>query len=162
MRFSFPLWIAAALSLAGAAAADTPTAFEVLLSSPETKTFAKAAEASGMDLTIKSKPGITVFAPTNAAFAKMGQANLNALMRNPSALRRMVGCHILAEKVTAGDLYNRAAQVKGGIRVRSIGGCVWRVTGDKKGQLHIGGATVVKPNLKAENGLVNRINQVLK
>ena len=49
-----------------------------------------------------SAPGaLTVFAPTNAAFAKVPEATLNALAKNPAALKRVLLYHVVAGKVTA-------------------------------------------------------------
>ena len=83
----------AALALAVPAASAAPARQEaspsiaaIAASSPQFSTLLSLVKKAGLAGTL-SKPGAyTVFAPTNAAFAKVPKATLNALAKNPAAV----------------------------------------------------------------------------
>lgn len=162
-----PLAVALVLALAagtgapGPAAAQDRSVFDVLLSSPRYRNFVKLAQVSGMDVTLMSKDDITVLVPGDRALAAMGEGNLRALMQSPTAARRLVGCHVIGQELRAGDLYNRAVKKRAPVQVRTLGGCRLSVTG-KDGKLFVNGRSVVKTNIPASNGLVQKLNGVLR
>ena len=101
-----------------------------------------------------SAPGaLTVFAPTNAAFAKVPKATLNALAKNPAALKRVLLYHVIAGKVTAAKVVKlKSAKTLAGPSVRI------RVTGMT---VRINDARVTTADVKASNGVVHVIDRVL-
>ena len=101
-----------------------------------------------------SAPGaLTVFAPTNAAFAKVPKATLNALAKNPAALKRVLLYHVVAGKVTAAKVVKlKSAKTLAGPSVRI------RVTGMT---VRINNARVTTADVKASNGVVHVIDRVL-
>lgn len=101
-----------------------------------------------------SRPGpLTVFAPTDAAFAKVPKATLAALAMNKAKLRAVLLYHVVKGKVTAAQAMKlRSAKTLNG-KPLTI-----RVSG---GKVIVGGATVVKADVDASNGVIHVINKVL-
>ena len=91
--------------------------------------------------------------PTNAAFAKVPKATLNALAKNPRQLKRVLLYHVVAGKVTAAKVVTlRSAKTLAGPTVRI------RVTG---GTVRINTAKVTKADVLASNGVVHVLDRVL-
>jgi uncharacterized surface protein with fasciclin (FAS1) repeats len=117
------------------------------------KTLASLLQKSGLAGTLAGKGPFTVFAPTDVAFAKVPKATLASLAKNKSKLRAVLLYHVVKGKVTAAQAMKlRSAKTLEGKPV-SI-----RVSG---GKVIVGGATVVKANVMASNGVIHVINKVL-
>ena len=117
------------------------------------KTLASLLTKAGLAGTLQGKGPFTVFAPTDAAFAKVPKATLAALAKNKAKLRAVLLYHVVKGKVTAAQAMKlHSAKTLNGKSV-SI-----RVRG---GKVIVGGATVVKANVNASNGVVHVINKVL-
>jgi uncharacterized surface protein with fasciclin (FAS1) repeats/uncharacterized membrane protein YuzA (DUF378 family) len=117
------------------------------------KTLASLLQKAGLAGTLEGKGPFTVFAPTDAAFAKVPKATLASLAKNKTKLRAVLLYHVVQGKVTAMQATRlRSAKTLEGKSV-SI-----RVSG---GQVIVGGATVVKANVLASNGVIHVINKVL-
>ena len=67
-------------------------------------TLAAALTAAGLIETLKGEGPFTVFAPTDAAFAKLPAATLASLLANPAELSKVLTYHVVAGKVTAADV----------------------------------------------------------
>ena len=108
---------------------------------------------AGLAGTLEGNGPFTVFAPTDAAFAKVPQATLAALAKNKAKLRAVLLYHVVKGKVTAAQAMklHSAKTLEG--KSLSI-----RVSG---GKVIVGGATVVTPNVTASNGVMHVINKVL-
>jgi uncharacterized surface protein with fasciclin (FAS1) repeats len=117
------------------------------------KTLASLLQKAGLAGTLQGKTSFTVFAPTDAAFAKVPKATLAALAKNKTKLRAVLLYHVVKGKVTAAQAMKlRSAKTLEG-KPLSI-----RVSG---GKVLVGGATVVKANVIASNGVIHVINRVL-
>jgi uncharacterized surface protein with fasciclin (FAS1) repeats len=117
------------------------------------KTLASLLTKAGLAGTLQGKGPFTVFAPSDAAFAKVPKATLAALAKNKAKLRAVLLYHVVKGKVTAAQAMKlHSAKTLNGKSV-SI-----RVKG---GKLLVGGATVVKANVSASNGVIHVINKVL-
>jgi uncharacterized surface protein with fasciclin (FAS1) repeats len=94
-----------------------------------------------------------VFAPTDAAFAKVPKATLAALAKNKAELKAVLLYHVVKGKVTA-------AQASMLTSAKTLEGASLpiRVSGSK---VYVGGAQVVKANIMASNGIIHVINKVL-
>ena len=101
-----------------------------------------------------AKPGpYTVFAPTDAAFAKVPKATLNALLMDKVKLRSVLLYHVVSGKVTAAQVVKlRSAKTLEGENVRI------RVTG---GSVFVNAAKVTTPDVVASNGVIHIVNRVL-
>jgi transforming growth factor-beta-induced protein len=117
------------------------------------KTLASLLTKAGLAGTLQGKGPFTVFAPTDAAFAKVPKATLAALAKNKAKLRAVLLYHVVKGKVTAAQAMKlHSAKTLNGKSV-SI-----RVKG---GKVIVGGATVVKANVNTSNGVIHVINKVL-
>ena len=143
---------ALALTVPAATAAPTreqasPTIAAIAAQTPRFSTLLSLVKNAGVAETL-SKPGAyTVFAPTNAAFAKVPKA------KNPAALKRVLLYHVVAGKVPAAKVVTlMSAKTLAGPTVRI------RVTGKT---VRINTAKVTKADVKASNGIVHVIDNVL-
>ena len=117
-------------------------------------TLAKALQAADLVTTLKGAGPFTVFAPTDAAFAKLPAATLNSLLANPAELSKVLTYHVVAGKVTAADVVklSEATTVNGAkvqIAVR-----------DGKVVLN-GTSTVETADVMASNGVIHVIDTVI-
>ena len=117
------------------------------------KTLASLLQKAGLAGALEGKGPFTVFAPTDAAFAKVPKATLASLAKNKTKLRAVLLYHVVKGKVTAAQAMKlQSAKTLEGKSV-SI-----RVSG---GKVLVGGATVTKADVMASNGVIHVINQVL-
>ena len=115
-------------------------------------TLAAALQAAGLVDTLKGPGPFTVFAPTDAAFAKIPKADLDALLKDKAKLTAVLTYHVLAGKVMAKD-------VKPGA-VTTVEGDTLMVT-MKGGKVMVDSATVVKTDIVADNGVIHVIDTVI-
>ena len=115
------------------------------------KTLATALQAAGLIDTLKGKGPFTVFAPTDAAFAKVPKATLDALLADKAKLTAVLTYHVVAGKVMAAD-------VKAG-KVKTVQGSDLTVT--TTGGVKVDGAKVVKADIVADNGVIHVIDTVV-
>jgi uncharacterized surface protein with fasciclin (FAS1) repeats len=117
------------------------------------KALASLLKKAGLAGTLQGKGPFTVFAPTDAAFAKVPKATLAALGKDKAKLRAVLLYHVAKGKVTAAQAMKlRSAKTLNGkplaIRVSA-------------GKVLVGGATVTKADVMASNGVIHVINKVL-
>ena len=151
---------AAALALAVPAAtaapareAATPSIAAVATKTPQLSTLVSLVKKAGLAGKLAGPGALTVFAPTNAAFAKVPKSTLNMLATNPAALRRVLLYHVVAGKVPAAKVVTlRSAKTLAGptVRIRATGTTV-----------RINAARVAKADVMASNGIVHLIDRVL-
>jgi uncharacterized surface protein with fasciclin (FAS1) repeats len=117
------------------------------------KTLATLLKRAGLVKTLAGKGPYTVFAPTDAAFAKVPKATLARLARNRAKLRSVLLLHVAKGRLTAAKVAERRS-------VRTLNGqrLAIRVRGSK---VFVGGARVVAPDVTATNGVIHAINKVL-
>lgn len=115
------------------------------------KTLVTAVQAAGLVDTLKGEGPFTVFAPTDAAFAKIPKDQLNALLADKAMLTKVLTYHVVAGKVMAAD-------VKAGM-VPTVAGQSINVTTNYG--VKINDAKVVKTDIMASNGVIHVIDSVL-
>ena len=117
------------------------------------KTLTSLLKQAGLAGTLQGKGSYTVFAPTDAAFAKVPKATLQALGHDKAKLRSVLLYHVAKGKLTAAKVVKRSS-------VKTLNGQSLRirVSGDK---VTVGGARVTKPDVAASNGVIHIINKVL-
>ncbi|MFD7854654.1 fasciclin domain-containing protein [Streptomyces microflavus] len=71
---------------------------------PELSTLVSAVQKAGLVDTLNNAENITVFAPTNDAFDKIPQADLNALLNDKEELTKVLTYHVVGEKLTTKQL----------------------------------------------------------
>lgn len=112
----------------------------------------KALKEAGLVDTLKGAGPFTVFAPTDAAFAKVPADKLNMLMKDKQILRSVLMYHVMSGKVMAGDARTMMAPMMGGSSANV------RV-GD--GMVMVDEARVVQADVVASNGVIHAIDAVL-
>lgn len=115
-------------------------------------TLAKALTAAGLIDTLKGQGPFTVFAPTDAAFAKIPADKLNALLADKAALTKVLTYHVVPGKVMAAD-------VKSG-KAKTVQGQDLDIKASSKG-VKVNDATVTKTDILASNGVIHVIDQVV-
>lgn len=115
-------------------------------------TLATALKATDLIPELKAAGPFTLFAPDDAAFAKIPAADLAALLADKAKLTAVLKHHVVAGKVTAKDL-------KAG-KVKTLAGTEVDVV-IKDGKVTFGGALVNKADLDATNGVVHGLDAVV-
>jgi uncharacterized surface protein with fasciclin (FAS1) repeats len=115
------------------------------------KTLATALQAAGLVQTLKGAGPFTVFAPTDAAFAKIPKADLDALLKDKAKLTAVLTYHVVPGKVMAKDV--KAGDVK-----TAQGG---NLTLGTTGGVTVNNAKVVQADIVASNGVIHVIDTVV-
>jgi uncharacterized surface protein with fasciclin (FAS1) repeats len=116
-------------------------------------TLTKLLKRAGLVKTLQGKGPYTVFAPTDAAFAKVPKKTMNALAADKAKLRAVLLYHVAKGKLTAGKVVKRAS-------IKTLNGQRVRVR-VRHGRVYVAGARVTTPDVRASNGVIHIINRVL-
>lgn len=121
----------------------------------------KGGKAAGVAPWLQSPGPITVFAPNDAAFAKVPKAMLDELMKpaNLNKLKLTMGNHAVAGLVLEADI-DKGLTMAPAVAVPAMNGNPI-VIKREGGKLTVNGAHVIKGPMKVDNGLVYVIDQVL-
>ncbi len=127
---------------------------EALTLNPDYSILVAALEAAELDDTLKGEGPFTVFAPTNAAFRKLPDGSVDALMEpaNKAQLTKILLNHVFPGKVMAAQVGSTKMVTVEGNAV-PIG-----LTGEK---VTVGTATVTMADMEGTNGVVHEIDTVL-
>ena len=117
------------------------------------KTLVTALQTTGLVNTLKGKGPFTVFAPTDAAFAKIPKDQLIALMANKTELTNLLNYHVVLGEVMSTDFKN-------GMVVRTVQGENLTFT-LANGGVMIENAKVVQADIVCANGVIHVIDVVL-
>ena len=90
-----------AASAAPAREAASPSIAGVAAKTPQLSTLLSLVKKAGLADELSGPGALTVFAPTNAAFAKVPKATLATLAKKPALLKRVLLYHVVSGKVTA-------------------------------------------------------------
>ena len=149
------LMVTVPTSRTSAAAQATRDIVDTAVAAGSFGTLAKALAAADLVDTLKGAGPFTVFAPTDAAFAKLPAGTVESLLKpeNKAKLRRILTYHVVPGKVLAADVVkmNSAKAVSGDtITVAAKGGTVT-----------VDNARVVKTDILATNGVIHVIDTVI-
>jgi uncharacterized surface protein with fasciclin (FAS1) repeats len=136
-----------------AAAPAQSNIVQTAVAAGEFKTLVSLVKQAGLAGALSGPGPLTVFAPTDAAFAAVPKATLAELAKNPAKLKAVLLYHVVKGNVTAAQVtkLNSAKTLEGGsvpIRVTS-------------GKVYVGDAQVTKTNVMTSNGVIHVINRVL-
>ena len=130
-------------------------------------TLVTAVTAAGLGETLSGTGPFTVFAPTNAAFAKVDKATLDGLLKPESKdkLAALLKYHVVAGNVKAADVVKMITDGKGTATIKTVAGGSLKASmdGDKviltdaKG----GKSTITATDIAASNGVVHTIDTVV-
>ncbi len=142
-------FVATAVLSTGAFAKDI---VETAVGAGQFKTLATALQAAGLVDTLKGPGPFTVFAPTDAAFAKIPKADLDALLKDKAKLTAILTYHVVPGRVQAKD-------VKPGL-VKTVQGSALTVK-TEGGKVMVDNATVTQTDITASNGVIHVIDSVV-
>ena len=128
------------------------TIVDVAVANGNFKTLVTAVKAAGLAETLSSPGPFTVFAPTDAAFAKLPAGTVDALLKDIPKLKAILTYHVVSGAVMAKD-------VKTGM-VPTVNGQSLDVKADAMG-VTVNGAKVTTADVKASNGVIHVIDTVL-
>ena len=143
--------IATVLALGAAFTVQAIDIVDTAVAAGTFKTLATALTAAGLVDTLKGKGPFTVFAPTDAAFAKIPKADLDALLKDKAKLTAVLTYHVVAGKVMAAD-------VKAG-KVKTVQGS--ELTVSTTGGVMVDKAKVTATDIVADNGVIHVIDSVI-
>lgn len=151
----------------GAAMYDSKTIVENAANSKDHTTLVAAVKAAGLAETLSAKGPFTVFAPTNAAFAKLPAGTVEMLVKpeNKATLVKILTCHVVAADAMSPAIAKMIADDKGTHPVKTVDGCTLqaKMSGqaitltDENG----GVATVTIADVKQSNGVIHVVDAVL-
>ncbi len=146
------------LANGGAAAAAAPAAagndiVATAIGAGQFKTLVAAVQAAGLVEALQGKGPFTVFAPTDAAFAKLPAGTVEGLLKDPKALGNILLYHVIAGEV-------KAAAVTDGLTAKTLQGAnvTFKVSG---GKVMINDANIVATDVMASNGVIHVIDAVI-
>ena len=126
---------------------------DIAASNPEFSTLVTAVTAAGLGSTLSGTGPFTVFAPTNAAFAKIPPAQLQAILADKAQLTKILTYHVIPAKVLAGDLKKKQ-------NVATVEGAKVKIRKSKMAAT-IGDAKITQTDIPASNGVIHVIDTVL-
>ncbi|HEV2637675.1 MAG TPA: fasciclin domain-containing protein [Actinocrinis sp.] len=124
---------------------------------PVLATLDAAVRAAGLVDTLDDAPGVTVFAPDNAAFAKIPPALLDGAMANQPAMTRILMYHVVPGRLSPDQLDGTHTTLEGGTITVAGAGDRFTVTGAGTGDT----ANVVCGNVQTANATIYIIDSVL-
>ena len=141
----------------GAAMYSSKTIVANAVNSRDHTTLVAAVKAAGLVDTLNSKGPFTVFAPTNAAFAKLPAGTVETLVKpeNKDTLTKILTYHVVPGRITAGQIASMAMKhhgtatlttVEGGKLMFRKAGRGWQVIDAKGGKARITIANVMQSN----------------
>lgn len=136
------------------------------VASPQHKTLVAAVKAAGLVDTLNSAGPFTVFAPTDAAFAKLPAGTVETLLRpeNKATLAKVLTYHVVPGKVTAAALTEQIRAGGGKAALTTVqGGTLIATVSDGKVVLRDeagGSATVIATDLMQSNGVIHMTDTV--
>ena len=149
--------IALTLLLASSMMAGTPNKdiVDTAVAAGQFNTLAKALQAAGLVDTLKGTGPFTVFAPTDAAFAKLPAGTVEELLKpeNKSKLVAILTYHVVAGEVKAGDVVKLTS-------AKTVNDDPLKIT-TMNGNVMINDANVVKADILCSNGVIHVIDTVL-
>lgn len=129
------------------------TIAEIAVANGNFDTLVAALDAAGLVETFASPGDYTVFAPTDDAFAALGEETINALLANPKELSTILTYHVVGDSLSINQVAtsNFIPTLEG----RAIDASY------RNGQVTVDGANIVLYNIRAANGVIHVIDTVL-
>lgn len=140
------------VALIGPAAnsAEEKSIVDIAAGNKDFSTLVTAVKAAGLTEAVGAKGPITVFAPTNAAFEKLGEETIKKVLADKELLTKILKAHVVEGKVLAADVVKLDGKKVNGFEVKVA-----------DGKVTLGKANVVKTDILASNGVIHVIDTVL-
>jgi len=119
------------------------------------KTLVAAVTAAGLGATLKGPGPFTVFAPNDAAFAKLPQGTIDTLLKpeNKAKLVSILTYHIVSGKVMSKDIAGKTTTAK------SVQGA--EISIDATKDVMVDKAKVIKADIETSNGVIHVVDTVM-
>ncbi len=131
------------------------TIVDVAVANGSFKTLVAALTAADLVGALQGKGPFTVFAPTDAAFAKLPAGTVEALLKDPKQLASILTYHVVAGQVMAADV------IKGnGATPTTLNGAALHIT-VQGGKVYVNGAQVTTADVATSNGVIHVIDAVV-
>lgn len=152
----------------GAAMYPSKTIVENAVNSKDHTTLVAAVQAAGLVDTLNSKGPFTVFAPTNAAFAKLPAGTVEMLVKpeNKAKLTTVLTYHVVPGRISAAMIARNAAGHKGKATYKTVQGENITLSKDARGHWWVwdakgGKAMITIADVGQSNGVIHVIDTVL-
>jgi uncharacterized surface protein with fasciclin (FAS1) repeats len=134
------------------AVVETKDILETVSREGSFRKFVKAVKTAGLTEILKGEGPLTVFAPTDEAFAKMPKGSFESMLRNQKKLNEVLTYHMIPGKLIIGVIMglNSLRTLQGG-----------RITVDACAETRINDAEVVQADIECSNGVVHGIDRIL-
>lgn len=132
-------------------AADTKTIAETVAESKDHTILLTAVKEAGLVGALGGKGSMTVFAPTDAAFKKLGDDTIKKVVADKELLKKILLAHVITDKA----VYAKDVTPLDGKEVNGF-----KITANKDG-VKIGDAKVTTADIKCSNGVIHVIDTVL-
>lgn len=153
------LALALATAMAMTVSANAANIVETAASTGKFNTLLAAAKAAGLAGALGHTQNITVFAPTDEAFAKLPKGTVENLLKpeNRHQLANILKYHVVPARVPSSAAKVRSQEVG---TLKSSGDTTIRVR-KRFGQVFVDRARVINADIQADNGIIHVINRVL-
>lgn len=154
--FAIAALLVAAPAYASSHSASAANVVETAASTGQFETLLAAAQAAGLADALATTDNITVFAPTDEAFANLPEGTVESLLlpENRDQLAAILQYHVIPAAVKSGEI------AEGTTDVETLGGEVLQIVRDSAG-VKVGEAMVINADVEASNGVIHVIDTVL-
>jgi uncharacterized surface protein with fasciclin (FAS1) repeats len=163
---SIALTLFAAIAISFSANAQK-TIVDVAVGSADHTTLVAAVKAADLVATLQSAGPFTVFAPVNAAFAKLPKGTVETLLKaeNKATLAKILTYHVVAGNLNAATVVKAITDAKGSLSIKTVSGGTL-VASIKEGKVILtdengGVSTIIATDLVASNGVIHVIDTVV-
>lgn len=126
---------------------------ETAISAESFTTLVAAVKAAGLVETLKGDGPFTVFAPTDEAFAALGEETISGLLKDKEKLTAILTYHVAPMKL-------KAEQVVAATGIETVNGQKASIS-NVDGRPMIDGANIIKTDIMASNGVIHVIDRVI-
>ena len=140
--------------ITGCASVSGPVSVaDTIAADPALSTLNSLVQSAGLTETLKGAGPFTVFAPTNDAFKAVPAKTMEALGKDPAALKGVLTYHVVPAKAMAADVKNGKVKTVNGADLDLSKAGAYVTVGDN--------ALVTKADVAASNGVVHVVDAVL-
>ena len=149
------IWTVLSIATQRMYASDSKDIVDTAREAGSFKTLVAAVQAAGLVDTLKSKGPLTVFAPTDEAFAKLPAGTVESLLKpeNKEKLVKILTYHVVSGKVMAADAMKLT-------EAKTVNGKSLTIASGAGG-VTVDGAKVVKADIECANGVIHVIDAVM-
>lgn len=119
------------------------------------RTLVAAVQAAGLVEVLQGEGPFTVFAPTDAAFAKLPAGTVEGLLADPAALRAVLTYHVVAGRIEAAEIVKAGRATPTTVQGQQLNVRV------ENGSVLVDGAKVITADVGARNGVIHVIDTVI-